>query len=90
MHKTGYTNTAFATKSDDNGGTDFLVSTGHCPEHAKPQEEGQPRVEDHLREKAPILGRQLVAPHGPMEPRDEIFPTTISGIQDKSSRIPTL
>ena len=77
-------------KSSDNGRVDFSVSTGLYPEHAKRQEEGQPRAKDYLKEEAHILGRQLVASYGPMEPRDKVLPVTICGIQDKLSHIPIL
>ena len=58
--------TTFATKFGDNDGVDSLVSVSRCPEHAEPQEEGQPRARDHLREEAPILGCQPVALYEPM------------------------
>ena len=80
MHKTGCTNTTFATKSGDSSEADFPVSTGRYPEHAGPQEEGKPRVGDHLREEAPILRRQPVALYEPMEHGDEVLPATICGM----------
>ena len=66
------------TKFSDSGGVDSLASIGHCPEHAEMQEEGQPRVRDHLREEVPTLGHQPMAPYEPMELRDEILPVKIS------------
>ena len=41
------------------------------------QEKGHPRVGDHLREEASILRRRPLAPHKPMEPKDEVLPVTI-------------
>ena len=80
----------FATKSGDSGGANFPVSIGRYLEHVEPQEEGQSRVGDHLREKVPILEHQPVAPYGLMELEDEILLATISRMRDKLSHIPTL
>ena len=70
---------AFTMKSGDIGGVDSPISKGCCPEHAESQEEGQPRVEDHLREEAAILRLQPATLYEPMEPGDEILPSTVSG-----------
>ena len=72
----------------------FPVSIDCWPERAKPQEEGHPREGDHLREKAPILGRQPLSPPKPRtkvgakKPVDEVLPGTISGMRDKLPHIP--